>query len=186
MYSATPEGTIGSLIGIFSVPLTGALSDRWGRRRVYRIGSVFLLLYSFPAWWMLTLGNHALAIAVIAVGIGFGVNVMLGPQCAMLPEMFGNRHRYLGVAMAREISVVLAGGLAGVLVAYLIAVSGGNWVLLAIYMTVLALITTACTFLVPETLRRDLTRLDDAVRVSRDEAGEGVSSTTVTIRTVEW
>ena len=50
---------------------------------------------------MLTLGNHALAIAVIAVGIGFGVNVMLGPQCAMLPEMFGNRHRYLGVAMAR-------------------------------------------------------------------------------------
>lgn len=112
--------TIGSLIGIFSVPLTGALSDRWGRRRVYRIGSVFLLLYSFPAWWMLTLGNHALAIAVIAVGIGFAVNVMLGPQCAMLPEMFGNRHRYLGVAMAREISAVLADGL----VAYLIAVSG--------------------------------------------------------------
>ena len=66
--------------------------------------------------------------------------------------------------------MVLAGGLAGVLVAYLIVVSGGNWVLLAIYMTVLALITTACTFLVPETLRRDLTRLDDAVRVSRDEA----------------
>ena len=106
------------------MPLTGALSDRWGRRRVYRIGSVFLLLYSFPAWWMLTLGNHALAIAVIAVGIGFAVNVMLGPQCAMLPEMFGNRHRYLGVAMAREISAVLADGLAGVLVAYLIAVSG--------------------------------------------------------------
>lgn len=95
--------TIGSLIGIFSVPLTGALSDRWGRRRVYRIGSVFLLLYSFPAWWMLTLGN-------------------------------------------------------------LIAVSGGNRVLLAIYMTVLALITTACTFLVPETLRRDLTRSKTPMR----------------------
>ena len=85
------------------MPLTGALSDRWGRRRVYRIGSVFLLLYSVPAWWMLTLGN-------------------------------------------------------------LIAVSGGNWVLLAIYMTVLALITTACTFLVPETLRRDLTRSKTPMR----------------------
>ena len=178
--------TIGSLIGIFSVPLTGALSDRWGRRRVYRVGAVFLLLYAFPAWWLLTLGNHAVAIAVIAVGIGFGVNVMLGPQCAMLPELFGNRHRYLGVAMAREISAVLAGGLAGVLGAYLIAVSNGNWILIAIYMSVLALITTASTFLVPETLRRDLTRLDDAVKVSRDEAGEGVSSTTVSIRTVEW
>ena len=60
--------------------------------------------------------------------------------------------------------MVLAGGLAGVLVAYLIVVSGGNWVLLAIYMTVLALITTACTFLVPETLRRDLTRSKTPMR----------------------
>jgi len=39
---------------------------------------------------------------------------------------------------------------------------------------------------VPETLRRDLTRTDDAVKVSREESGEGVSSTTVTIRTVRW
>ncbi|MBN9175888.1 MAG: MHS family MFS transporter [Microbacterium sp.] len=178
--------TLGSLIGIFSVPLTGALSDRMGRRTVYRIGAVFLLVYSFPAWWLLTLGNHGVAIAVIAVGIGFGVNVMLGPQCAMLPEMFGNRHRYLGVAMAREISAVLAGGLAGVLGAYLIAVSGANWLLLAIYMATLALITTAATFLVPETLRRDLTRTDDAVKVSRGESGEGVSATTVTVRAIEW
>ena len=178
--------TLGSLIGIFSVPLTGALSDRMGRRTVYRMGALFLLVYSFPAWWLLTLGNHAIAIAVVAVGIGFGVNVMLGPQCAMLPEMFGNRHRYLGVAMAREISAVLAGGLAGVLGAYLIAVSGANWLLLAIYMATLALITTAATFLVPETLRRDLTRTDDAVKVSRGESGEGVSSTTVSVRTIEW
>ena len=178
--------TLGSLIGIFSVPLTGAISDRVGRRTVYRFGAVFLLLYAFPAWWLLSLGNYWIAIAVVAVGIGVGVNSMLGPQCSMLPELFGNRHRYLGVAMARELSAVIAGGLAGVLGAYIIAVSNGNWLLLAIYMGTLALITTASTFLVPETLRRDLTRMDDAVKVSREEAGENVSATTVTIRTVKW
>ena len=59
-------------------------------------------------------------ILVIAVAIGFGVNTMLGAQCAMLPEMFGNKHRYLGVAVSREFSAVIAGGLAGVLGAYLI------------------------------------------------------------------
>ena len=102
--------TIGSLIGMFSVPFAGHLSDRFGRRTIYRFGAVFMLIYCFPAWWMLSLGNHVLAIAVIAVGIGVAVNTMLGPQCAMLPELFGNRHRYLGVAIAREISAVLAGG----------------------------------------------------------------------------
>jgi len=176
--------TLGSLIGVFSVPFTGHLSDKFGRRTVYRFGAVFMLAYAFPAWWLLSLGNHFLAIAVIAVGIGVAVNSMLGPQCAMLPELFGSRHRYLGVAMAREISAVLAGGLAGVLGAYLLAVSGNNWVLLATYMTVLALITTASTFLVPETLRRDLNRVDDAVKVSREESGDGVSATTVSIRSV--
>src|SRR5690625_3628567 len=94
---------------------------------------------------------------------------MLGPQCAMFPEIFGNRHRYLGVAMAREISAVLAGGLAGVLGTALLAWTGGNWIVLALYMSVLAAITTASTFLVPETRGRDLLRTEDAIGLSQTE-----------------
>ena len=100
---------------------------------------------------------------MIAVAIGFGVNTMLGAQCALLPEMFGNRHRYLGVAVAREFSAVIAGGLAGVLGAYLIKVSGGSWVPLGVYTFVLAAITLATTFVTPETVGRDLTRIEDAL-----------------------
>lgn len=177
--------TLGSLIGIFSVPLTGALSDRFGRVPVYRAGAVFMLIYSFPAWWLLSLGDHAIAIAVIAVGIGVAVNTMLGPQCAMLPELFGNRHRYLGVAMARELSAVLAGGLAGVLGAALLNWTGGNWIVLAIYLTTLAAITTGATFIVPETRGRDLLRIEDAVRLSTTEefsafTDEGVAAASPT------
>ena len=169
---ATWGVTVGSLIGIFSVPFTGHLSDRFGRKAVYRFGSVFMLLFAFPAWWLLSLGSGPITIAVIAVGIGVAVNSMLGPQCAMLPELFGNRHRYLGVAMAREISAVLAGGLAGVLGTWLLTATGGNWVVMAIYVATLAAITTASTFLVPETRGRDLLRTDDALRLSTGEGGE--------------
>lgn len=169
---ATWGVTIGSLIGIFSVPITGALSDRFGRVPVYRFGAVFLLAYAFPAWWMLSLGISGLSIAVIAIGIGVGVNSMLGPQCAMLPELFGSRHRYLGVAMARELSAVLAGGLAGVLGAALLAWTNNNWVVMGLYVAVLAAITTSATFLVPETRGRDLLRTEDAVRLSTSEQGD--------------
>ncbi|QUW18598.1 MFS transporter [Agrococcus sp. Marseille-Q4369] len=162
--------TLGALIAIFVLPLTGHLSDRFGRRIIYRAGAVFMLVYAFPAWWLLSLGDPVTVVVVIALGVGIAVNTMLGPQCAMLPELFGNRHRYLGVAMAREISAVLAGGLAGVLGAYLLAVSDGDWLLPGVYMATLALITTASTFLVPETRGRDLLRLDDAVRISEDES----------------
>lgn len=161
--------TIGSLVGIFSVPLTGAISDRVGRVPVYRAGAVFMLLFSFPAWWLLTLRNEAIAIAVVAVGIGVAVNTMLGPQCSLLPEMFGNRHRYLGVAMAREISAVLAGGLAGVLGASLMAWTNNNWIVMGLYLAVLAAITTGATFLVPETRGRDLLRIEDAIILSTTE-----------------
>lgn len=163
--------TFGSLIGMMTIPLTGHLSDKYGRRPIYRAGALFMLAYAFPAWWLLSQGGGAVRIAVVAVGIGVCVNTMLGPQCAMLPELFGNRHRYLGVAMAREISAVLAGGLAGVLGAWLLAMSSGNWVMPALYMTVLALITTASTFLVPETRARDLFRPEDAIRLSTTEQG---------------
>lgn len=161
--------TIGALIGMITVPLSGHLSDRFGRVPVYRAGAVFMLAYTFPAWYLLSSAGEGVAVAVIAIGIGVAVNTMLGPQCAMLPELFGAKHRYLGVAMAREISAVLAGGLAGVLGAAMLAWTGGNWTVLAVYMGTLASITVASTFLVPETRGRDLLRTEDALRISCDE-----------------
>jgi MHS family metabolite:H+ symporter-like MFS transporter len=65
--------------------------------------------------------------------------------------------------VAREFSAVIAGGLAGVLGAYLIKVSGGSWVPLGAYTFVLAAITLATTFITPETRQRDLTLLNDAL-----------------------
>ena len=101
---------------------------------------------------------------VIAVSYGIGVNVMLGAQCAALPELFGNRHRYIGVAVARETSAILAGGIAPFVGALLLSLLNNSWMPLAIYVLILSVITLATTFHTPETRARDL---DPAVRRGR-------------------
>ena len=155
---------IGSLLAMITCPLAGAISDRVGRVIVYRVGAVFLLLYAFPAWWLMSLGIAWVAVAAIAVGISVGIQTMLGPQCALMPEMFGSRHRYLGVAVSREFSAVLAGGIAGVLGAELLNLYGNSWVPLAAYMAILAAITAFTTFFISETRGRDLLRVEDAAQ----------------------
>ena len=154
---------VGSLIGMVSVPFDGHLSDRFGRVPVFRFGAGVMLVLAFTGWWLISLGQSWLVIVVIALGIGFGVNAMLGPQCAMLPGLFGNKHRYIGVAVTRKFSAVIAGGLAGVLGAIFIAAFDGSWLPLGVYTFVLAAITFETTFIAPETQGCDLLQVEDAL-----------------------
>ncbi len=162
---------LGSILAMISNPLAGHISDTVGRVRVYRAGAIFLVLYSLPAWYGLSRGVAWSSVLIITVGIGVGIGTMLGPQCALLPEMFGARHRYLGVASAREISGVLAGGLAGVFGALLLRQFDNSWVPVGIYMLVLAAITAGTTFVTPETRGRDLLAVEDAVNDQRRSVG---------------
>jgi MHS family metabolite:H+ symporter-like MFS transporter len=86
---------------------------------------------------------------------------MLGPQCALLPEMFGSTHRFTGVALSREISAMIASGLVPVLIAALLEATHNSWLVLAGFSLVLSLITFATTFAIRETKGRDLTLLED-------------------------
>jgi len=159
-------GPVGLLIaaGFAAVMVVtfGALSDRFGRVRVYRYGALFQAVIALPAFYLVTLGNPTLVWAVMVVGIALGVQSMLGPQCPLLPELFGARYRFTGVALSREISAVIAGGLVPLIGASLLAATGFSWLVLAIYSLVLALISFAATFFTPETAGRDLLVLEDA------------------------
>ncbi|UVJ38014.1 MFS transporter [Arthrobacter sp. CJ23] len=140
----------------------GALSDRIGRVRVYRYGALFQAVIALPAFYLVTLGNVTLVWVVMVVGIALGVQSMLGPQCPLLPELFGSQYRFTGVALSRELSAVLAGGLVPVVGAVLLGATGNSWMVLAIYSLVLALISFVTTFFTPETAGRDLLLIEDA------------------------
>ena len=128
---------------------------------MYRAGALFLTVLALPAWYLLSLGNPVLVVVVVVLGVSIGVNSMLGAQCAMLPELFGNRHRYIGVAVSREFSAVIAGGIAPLLGVWFLSMTDYAWWPLGLYTFLLGGITLFTTFVTPETKARDLTLIAD-------------------------
>jgi len=167
------KGPIGALtlicaatVGAITVPVSGLLSDRFGRVVVYRSFALFQLLITFPVWWVMSHGNVVQIIAVISIALGVGTWGMFGSQGALLSELFGARHRYIGVSVVREVSAVLAGGVAPLIGAAIISASApdklGAWLPLAAYLFGLTLITVITTFFTPEARGRDLDDPADA------------------------
>ncbi|HME23584.1 MAG TPA: MFS transporter [Acetobacteraceae bacterium] len=163
---------LAGLTGAVTVPLTGLLSDRMGRVAVYRWFAVYQLLIAYPVWWVLSRGDPTASVIAISVAL-IAVWGMFATQGALLPELFGARHRYIGVAFGREISAVFAGGIAPLIGSLIIAWTtshyGGTkegailaWIPLATYVALLSLISVVTTYYVPETRGRDLDDLRDA------------------------
>jgi MHS family metabolite:H+ symporter-like MFS transporter len=162
------------------IPLTGILSDRLGRIPVYRAFAVYQLVLAYPTWWVLSQGNATASIAMLCVALA-GVWGMFATQGALLPELFGAQHRYAGVAVGREVSAVIAGGVAPLIGASIIAWAtahwGGSegrilaWIPLATYVAILSLIGVVTTFYTPETRGRDLDDLRDAAEMPGHSVG---------------
>ncbi|MFM0736342.1 MFS transporter [Paraburkholderia xenovorans] len=154
---------IATLSSVITTPMFGALSDRFGRKTVYRCGAIFMLLWSVPSWWMVNTGEFMWVAIAMFGGLAIGANSMLGAQCAHFAELFGNRYRYSGVALSREIGAVLSGGLAPILGIYLIGLAGGAFWVMGVYTAVLSVFTLIGVSLSKETRGRDLTDLQDAI-----------------------
>jgi metabolite-proton symporter len=135
-------------VGMFSIPLFGALSDRVGRRPVYLAGAVLSLLYAFPFFWLLGLGPGFVPIAII-LGLNLGQDMMYGPQAAYFAELFSARVRYSGASLVYQLTSVFSGGLAPILATVLLAKQGA-WAVAA-YMAGSCVLSVVGAYFAPET-----------------------------------
>ena len=143
----------GAAVGMLSIPLFAALSDRWGRRPVYLTGAVLSLLYAFPFFWLLGQGPGFVALAIV-LGLNVGQDMMYGPQAAYFAELFSTRVRYSGASLIYQLTSVFSGGLAPFIATLLLARYGVNAV--AGYMAASCALTVVATLAAPETHRVDL------------------------------
>lgn len=152
---------VGALFGCLSAFVTGVLTDRLGRRPVIIAVAAFLVVFPAPAFLMLDSGNVALIVLAIVLGFVFAAYGTVGSQAAAFAELAGSRYRYAAVALAREFSAVLGGGIAPLVSGVLVQLFTG-WIGVVIYMTAIMLVTLITAIRMPETRGRDLKLVADA------------------------
>ena len=152
---------VGALFGCLSAFVTGVLTDRVGRRPVIIAVAAFLVVFPAPAFLMLDTGNVVLIVLVIVLGFVFAAYGTVGSQAAAFAELAGSRYRYAAVALAREFSAVLGGGIAPLVSGILVQLFAG-WIGVVIYMMAIMLISLVTAIRMPETRGRDLKLVADA------------------------
>ncbi len=87
------------------------LSDRVGRKKVYRAGALLTGLWGFALFPMIDTGSLSLIIVGITLGLVF-VGMQYGPQAAYFTELFSTEVRYSGASLGYQIGAILGGALA--------------------------------------------------------------------------
>ena len=159
---ATSAVFVASLLGFFVIPFAGWLSDRFGRRIVYRWFCFLLMLYAVPAYMFLETRDPFIVASIIVIGMCLASLGIFGVQAAYGVELFGVRNRYSKMALAKELGGIMSGGIAP-LVATALLDHYKIWWPIAIYFAAMAGIGFITTFYAPETRGRDLNAVEDAI-----------------------
>lgn len=111
---------VASIFSFIWIPLSGWISDRVGRKRMYLVSVIVTGIFCFAYFAMLETATPTLVFAAIVISL-LPHNMMYGPQAAMIAESFTGRLRYSGSSLGYQLTAIIAGGPAPIIAAALLA-----------------------------------------------------------------
>ena len=145
---------VASLVSFVSIPLSGHISDRIGRRKMYLIGAAVMGLFGFLYFGMLdTAIASAVFIAIVLSLIPH--DMMYGPQAALIAEAFTPRLRYSGASLGYQLASIIAGGPAPLIATALFAHYRSGYAI-AIYIAACAVVSLVAAAFMPDYTGRDI------------------------------
>ncbi len=133
--------------------ISASLSDRFGRKKIYIIGTISQIIGAlclFPFVDMGTYTGIAIGLCILSVGIG----LTYGVQATFYAELFPASVRFSGISITYAIGSILGGAFAPLIAAWIVNATGGTT-----YVTVYLCVIAGLAFLA-SILLKDRTGID--------------------------
>ena len=151
---------VAAVVSFVTIPLSGHISDRIGRRKMYLIGVVITGLFGFLYFGMVdTAIPSAVFIAIVLSLIPH--DIQYGPQAALIAESFTPRLRYSGASLGYQLASIIAGGPAPLIATALFAAYHTGYAI-AIYIAACAVISAVSAAFMPDYTGQDISAEYDA------------------------
>jgi MFS family permease len=155
-------------VSFVTIPLSGHLSDRIGRTKMYLIGAVCVGLFGFAYFAMLDTAAPWLVFAAIVLSL-IPHDMQYGPQAALIAEAFTPRLRYSGASLGYQLASVIAGGPAPLIATWLFAQYHSGYAI-ALYIAACAVVSVVSAAMMPDYTGRDISQEYD------ERAGERLAA----------
>jgi MFS family permease len=145
---------VAALVSFITIPLSGHISDRIGRRKMYLIGAAATGLFGFLYFGMLDTAAPALVFIAIVLSL-IPHDMQYGPQAALIAEAFTPRLRYSGASLGYQLASLIAGGPGPIIATALFAAYHSGYAI-AVYIAACAVISIIATALMPDYTGKDI------------------------------
>jgi len=145
---------VASCVSFVSIPLSGHISDRIGRRKMYLIGAATVGVFGFLYFAMVDTAIPSLVFIAIVLSL-IPHDMQYGPQAALIAEAFTPRLRYSGASLGYQLASVIAGGPAPLIATALFATYHTGYAI-SIYIAACAVISLVAAAFMPDYTGRDI------------------------------
>ncbi|MDY0404520.1 MFS transporter [Virgibacillus sp. 179-BFC.A HS] len=146
---------VATIITTILIPVMGKLSDKVGQP-LYIWGTVLMILYAFPYFWLIHQGSVILLFAATIIGLGIiwaPITAVLG---TMFSEIFSAKVRYTGISLGYQIGAALAGGTAPLIATVLLIRFNNSYVAVALYIVLTSVISLIAVMTVKDRRHQEL------------------------------
>ena len=154
---------VAACVSFVTIPLSGHISDKIGRRNMYLIGVVLMGLFGFLYFGMVDTAIPSAVFIAIVISL-IPHDIQYGPQAALIAESFTPRLRYSGASLGYQLASIIAGGPAPLIAAWLFQTYQSGYAI-AIYIAACALISLISAALMPDYTGKDISAEYDAAAV---------------------